>query len=129
MFSPNFSRILNIILIFSRSPQYQSFGIGTTMAAYVGQTKDTLRAKTSTKNSNFPNGINGDTEVRFINSTIYILQGFINCLLLLFWITQPTTLRTRIVVYIRLLFLPKKFCQLYVIRALYVYQILKFKKE
>ena len=43
------------------------------MAAYVGQTKDTLRAKTSTKNSNFPNGINGDTEVRFINST-YILD-------------------------------------------------------
>ena len=83
--------ILNIILTFSRSPQYQSFGIGTTMAAYVGQTKDTLRAKTSTKNSNFPNGINGDTEVRFINSTIYILlQGFINCLLL-FWITQPTS--------------------------------------
>ena len=39
------------------------------------------------------------------------------------------TLRTRIVVYVRLLFLPQKFCQLYVIRALYVYQILKFKKE
>ena len=40
-----------------------------------------------------------------------------------------STLRTRIVVYVRLLFLPQKFCQLYVIRALYVYQILKFKKE
>ena len=42
---------------------------------------------------------------------------------------DATTLRTRIVVYVRLLFLPQKFCQLYVIRALYVYQILEFKKE
>ena len=62
-------------IIFSRSPQYQSFGIGTTMAAYVGHTKDTLRAKTSTKNSNFPNGINGDTEVCFIMEKNIVAQN------------------------------------------------------
>ena len=40
------------------------------MAAYVGHTKETLRAKTSTKNSNFPNGINGDTEVCFMSQLL-----------------------------------------------------------
>ena len=45
------------------------------MAAYVGHTKETLRAKTSTKNSNFPNGINGDTEVGFIREKNIVAQN------------------------------------------------------
>ena len=43
-------------------PKYHPFGTGTTMAAYVGFTKEKLRDKTSSKNASYPAGIN-DSEV------------------------------------------------------------------
>ena len=48
--------------VFPRLPQYQSFGSGTTMAAYVAQTKEKLRDSTSNKNPNYPDGVK-DAEV------------------------------------------------------------------
>ena len=50
------------ILDFYRMPKYHPFGTGTTMAAYVGFTKEKLRDKTSSKNASYPAGIN-DSEV------------------------------------------------------------------
>ena len=47
--------------MFHRLPQYQSFGAGSTMAAYVAQTKEKLRDSTSNKNPNYPEGVK-DTE-------------------------------------------------------------------
>ena len=51
--------------MFHRLPQYQSFGAGSTMAAYVAQTKEKLRDSTSNKNPNYPEGVK-DTEVSTI---------------------------------------------------------------
>ena len=48
--------------MFHRMPQYQTFGAGSTMAAYVAQTKEKLRDSTSNKNPNYPEGVK-DTEV------------------------------------------------------------------
>ena len=66
--------------MFHRLPQYQSFGAGSTMAAYVAQTKEKLRDSTSNKNPNYPEGVK-DTEVSTIKySRIrYILAESFYC--------------------------------------------------
>lgn len=54
--------ITHYFFIDFRSPQYQCFGPGTTMASYVAETKQKLRDKTSAKNPSYPEGIK-DCEV------------------------------------------------------------------
>ena len=62
--------------MFHRLPQYQSFGAGSTMAAYVAQTKEKLRDSTSNKNPNYPEGVK-DTEVSTITYlSIYQVDTF-----------------------------------------------------
>ena len=43
----------------SRNTRYHKIGEGSTMAAYVAWTGGNLRARTSTSNSKFPEGVRG----------------------------------------------------------------------